>query len=1324
MTVSPARTFLLGPQERADRDYWRAQLAGVRDPGTLPTERKRSAVPMKAQRSLEFSVSGSTSDAVLALTDGSELLTLAVMASTVVACLRRYGATGDVVLGTPTIGAAEPQLLPIVVGPDQGVTFRDLLSYLRGRLADGYSHQNFPVDRALSDGDATSAAAPLFHVRVEIDGHADEVQPAGNDVTLRISLAPEGISGSVFYNHRLFEADSVIRFAGHLNTLLAAGLSAPGTPVEQLDILTRAERDQLETLTTPRAVSAQSPATVHGLVLEQAARTPDATAVIDGGTAVDYRTLVESARQVAVRLRAMGVVPGDVVGLHTQRSHEAIVGALGILLSGAAYLPMDPDLSSVRLLSMLAAAGSELVLSATPEAVLGEARVIGISGRSTVPVPVPDGGLVPVESAAYVMFTSGSTGAPKGIEMPHRALVNLLRWQHAQSSEVGSGGGTLIRTPLWFDVSFQEIFATLCFGGTAVIAAPGSERDPGSLLKLMSDHGVQRAFLPFVALQQLAVEFLRHKVDLPDLREIITAGEQLKISPTLVDFFRRQPHCVLRNQYGPTETHVVTSYTLQGQPTRWPTLPPIGRPIDGASVHIVDKALRPLPIGVTGELCVTGVPLANGYRGDEAMTAERFSEGKSELGDRLYLTGDLARWKSDGTIEYQGRGDRQLKIRGHRVEPGEVESALMSHHTVEQASVVGWTDGENRTHLAAYVVPTPAFRSEKDLREHLADMLPSYQIPRTITVLQSLPLTSTGKVDVASLPEPSQPALDRGGDFAPPRNEAEEILTAIWCRVLKIEQIGIFDHFLQLGGDSIVATQVVAAANDQGLKITIKDLFGHPTISELAAIVPAGPRHRVEREDDHRSAPFTPVQRWFSELALPSPDHWNIGVLVEAAERLDRELVAQTLAGLVARHEALGATLAAEGVNRPLAPTAAFRLDEVVAPGAEGGDLESFITDTAQRTHREIRVAEGPLVAAVIVRSGTSGRDRLLLVIHHLAVDGVSWRILLDEFQTTYLALAQQTPPQLPARTSSYQAWAHGLAEFASSKRAEDQLPYWSAVPAQQVRPLPSRSSGSGTESSSRRVDIDFSAEESELLLREVPTKYHAHIEEVLLAALFEGVRSWTGESSLLLEFEGHGREAILPDVDVTHTVGWFSTMFPVEIRLPEQGEVTATDILLAVKETIRAVPDKGIGYGVLRYLSPNAETRRALAEQPRPQLRFNYLGQFDAQFGATSMFELTEQSTGPMVDPRGERPALLYVQGHVVGSQLHFSIEYSEHCHEEAEMRSVMAGFKEYLLLLVQDRDQIGAGSLTPSDFPAANLGRAELDTLLGQINAHPESK
>jgi amino acid adenylation domain-containing protein/non-ribosomal peptide synthase protein (TIGR01720 family) len=1326
MTDTPAAIRQMGPRQRADLAYWQDRLSGPLAGGSLPTDRKRSSVPVLGRRTLSWTVPADVGGRIAGVAKGSPALTLATVAAGLAVCLHRYEGRPRVSFGTPTRDTEPAQVLPVIVDLEPSSTFRALLSSVRTTIAEAYEHAGVTMAHVAETLPREAVEAPLFTVGITVTGHSDEVPATGDDLSLALRLEAEAIHVDLAYNHRLFDVATVERFLGHLATVLATGLENLDAPLDTVDLVGEVERAELVGAALGPAAEADQ-ATVHGLFAEQAARTPDATALLGDGTSVTYGDLLSRARQIAALLRRRGVRRGDVVGVCAGRSADAVVWLLGVLEADAAYLPMDPTSPDERLAATAASAGVVVVLAAQDGAqarfgsgvvVVSPGEVAEADGLSADhdPTRVGDAG-----TPAYVMVTSGSTGLPKAIEMPHRALVNLLRWQHRQSVEVSDGPvRTLARTPLWFDVSFQEIFATLCFGGTLVVAEAGAERDPALVASMVDEYRVGRVFFPFVGLQQFVVECVRRGLRLPSLREVITSGEQLKRFPALVDFFRANPDCTLRNQYGPTETHVVTSFTLEGPPTRWPELPPIGTPIDGAAVHVLDESLRPVPVGVAGELCVGGNPLATGYRGDPELTAAQFVQG-GPLAVRLYRTGDLARRREDGAIEFLGRRDRQLKIRGHRIEPGEIESLLLRHHAVSAAVVVSRDDESGRTRLVAYVVPAESFGADVDFRDHLRGSLPQYAVPNVFSLLDALPTTATGKVDADALPEPVDYSADSAARFAGPRSELEQALITAWCRLLGVEQVGVSDHFLELGGDSIIATQAVAAANDLGLGITMKDFFAHPTIAEQAALAAGRVTSKADRGDDHRDAPLTPIQRWFVDLDFVSPDHYNFGVLVTTDERLDAGHVRRALEQLVARHEAL-ATVFAVGAqaSRDIAPADAVSVAEVAVPDA--ASLPAAVLAAAEAAHARIDRTAGPLVTATLLPTDGPDADRLLLVTHHLVIDGVSLRVLLEEFQTIYRSLVAGQDPVLPVRSSSYKEWATRLSAYAASEAARSELPYWSAVPARPVAALPV--GDGGLEREARRAEFTLNETATDILLRELPVKCRARIEEVLLTCLFEGLRAWTGHRSLLVSFEGHGRESVLPELDLTRTVGWFSTMYPVEFAVGTDGDTDADiderDVLAVVKDVMRAVPNRGIGYGVLRHLSPSPEVRSALAGASRPQVAFNYLGRFDAQVDSSSIFGPALEPIGPLVAPDNHRPWPLYFQGHVVGGRAHFFLEHASTEVDTAVIAAVMERFGTLLRSFIERRDSEDLIEARRDGFADAGLTGDEVAALLRDIAAN----
>ncbi|HEX8184174.1 MAG TPA: condensation domain-containing protein, partial [Blastocatellia bacterium] len=530
-------------------------------------------------------------------------------------------------------------------------------------------------------------------------------------------------------------------------------------------------------------------------------------------------------------------------------------------------------------------------------------------------------------------------------------------------------------------------------------------------------------------------------------------GEQLQVTPSVVELFRRLPDCSLVNQYGPTEAHVVSAFTLEGPPSRWPTLPPIGRPIANARIYLLDPNLDPVPPGVAGELYLGGVSLARCYLNRPEMSAEKFVPHPfdSEGGSRLYKTGDLGRYLPDGQIEYLGRLDHQVKIRGFRVEIGEIEVALSGHLAISECAVIVREDVPGDKRLVAYSVTSHEQPpSAGDLRGFLKGRLPEYMVPSAFVFLDSLPLTRTGKVDRLALPASNVTLPEAGAASVQPRTPVEELLAQIWVEVLGVKNIGIYDNFFELGGDSILTIQVVARANRAGLRLVPKQLFEHQTIAGLAAV--AGTTISVQAEQSAVSGPvpLTPIQHWFFDQNIPNPDHFNMGYLFEwrADEAPVPSLVEQTLRILLSHHDALRLRFVYGdgGWNQANAPVeeAAFFSHHDLSAYSHAHQMRT-IEKTGTTLQSSLSLTDGPLVRAALFDLGKERAHRLLIIIHHAAVDGVSWRILVEDFQNVYHRLQKGEAASLPPKTTSFQQWAERLNEHAQSGTITQEATYWLA---------------------------------------------------------------------------------------------------------------------------------------------------------------------------------------------------------------------------------------------------------------------------------------
>jgi amino acid adenylation domain-containing protein len=744
-------------------------------------------------------------------------------------------------------------------------TFRQLLGRVRATTLDAYAHQDLPFERVVDElqPERDLSRNPLCQVvfalqnaplgTLELPGLTFSTQPF-ESTTTRFDLechlweVEAGLQGVLIYSTDLFAPETIRRLLAHYQALLHAVVADPDRPLASYQLLSTAERAQLLDEWNETRTEYPPDTALHERFEQQAAERPDSVALVFADDALTYGELNERANQLAHYLRRLGVGPETVVGLCVERSFEMIVGLLGILKAGGAYLPLDPAYPRERLSFMVTDAGARLLL--TERALRAQfaddvPHIVCLEewreqmAREAVTNPARANLL---DHLVYITYTSGSTGQPKGVAMTHRPLVNIIDYQLRRSG-AQARPRTLQFASLSFDASVQEIFSALSAGATLVLISEDEKRDVHAWLGVVVRERVARLFVPFVALQQLAEEATADERLLPvSLREIITAGEQLKITRDIRSFFNRLEACRLDNQYGPSEAHVITAALLAGDPASWPELPPIGRPVDHAQLYLLDEQMQPVPIGVTGQLYVGGVPLARGYVGQPAQTAARFVPHPfaRQPGARLYRTGDLARYRPDGQIEFLGRADSQVKVRGYRIEPGEIEAVLAGHTALSAAVVVVRTNETGQKRLVAYVVAAPGQPppTVSELRQFLLEKMPDYMVPSFFVMLAELPLTVNGKVDYRALPAPDTARLELATDYAAPRTSTEETLAHIWAKVLGLERVGMDDDFFALGGDSLLATQLVSRVRQAfQIELPLRELFRQRTVAQLARLV-------------------------------------------------------------------------------------------------------------------------------------------------------------------------------------------------------------------------------------------------------------------------------------------------------------------------------------------------------------------------------------------------------------------------------------------------------------------------------------------------------
>jgi amino acid adenylation domain-containing protein/non-ribosomal peptide synthase protein (TIGR01720 family) len=1232
---------------------------------------------------------------------------------------------------------------------DENSKFFEILKQLDKTITDVYQWQESFSWEDIANGDGNNQEISFFPFAFDFTSQpnkylTDEVsfsiykQYACIDrfkVKLSCLHWDDSLTAEFHYDANLFNKEDIERLASEFQTLLISAINNPTNNIAQLEILSPNERQQLLVEFNNTQTKYSKHQCIHQLFEQQVTRTPEHPAVVfvDAQSAASrrvdqqltYAQLNARANQVAHYLQTLGVGSETIVALCVERSLEMIVGFLGILKAGGAYLALDPLLPTERLAFMLQDANSSIVLT--------EHDLAGLFSQQEVPIVCldtewnaiaqqPDDNplLQPTpENLVYVVYTSGSTGQPKGVAVEHRQLLNYL---HSILEKLNLPANASFATVSTFaaDLGNTAIFPALCTGGCLHVISQERATSPEALADYCEIHPID--CLKIVPSHLNALLSASHPEKILPAECLILGGEAL--SWNLIKKLQQYTaNCQILNHYGPSEATVgVLTFMLKDETIGDKSdIVPLGRPLANTQVYILDNHLQPVPIGVRGELYIGGENLARGYLKHPELTSERFIPNpfSDEFGSRLYKTGDSARYLPDGNIEFLGRIDHQVKIRGFRIELAEIESVLRQHPAIRESVVLAREDESGNRYLIAYFVRNQQSEfSVSDFQNFLKKKLPDYMVPSAFVQLKALPLTPNGKVNRQALPAPEN-VNPLAGRFVAPRNSIEETIALIWSGVLKLERVGVYDNFFELGGDSIISIQIIARLNQAGLQLTPKQLFENPTVAGLAGIAP-----RVstiaEQEAVTGSFSLTPIQHWFFEQKLCHPHHWNQAVLLEVSPEIVPALLEQALQHLQEHHDALRLRFIPiesswQQVNADLDEVAKVPILCIDLSALPATQQETTFEATATELQASLNLVEGLLMRVALFNLGDNQSKRLLFVIHHLVVDGVSWRILLEDLQQVYQQLSQGEPIELPPKTTSFKQWSEFLQEYAQSVQLQQD--YWLQASRQSISRLRvDYSGGANTMALARSVLVSLSIEETRALLQDVPGAYHTQINDVLLTALVQTLAEWTASCSLLVDLEGHGREAITDDINLSRTVGWFTTIFPVLLTL--EGISQPGEALKAIKEQLHSVPNRGIGYGVLRYLSEDSSVTMQLQNLPQAEVRFNYLGQFDQLLSQSPLFKLVKQTVGVSRSLQDNRRYLLDINGFVLEGQLQLEWTYSEQIHQRTTIEQLAKGFIQALRSLIAHCQSPEAGGYTPSDFPKANLSQKDLDQLLARIN------
>ncbi|MGA5222922.1 amino acid adenylation domain-containing protein [Streptomyces koyangensis] len=1331
--------------------WWREQLKGIA-PLELPTDRPRPAVRDSAGAVRRFTVPAATTAGLRALARQRGASLFMALTAAVKAVLARWSGQRDIALGTSAAARGHKDLEQVVgflvntvvlrtdVAPE--LAFGELLDRVKDTVLDAFAHEDVPFDKLVEalQPERDTSRTPLVQAMVALqDTPADTLALPGAavspyplerdaslfDLTFEFTERDGVLHGLVEYDTDLFDADTVDRLSGHLCVLLDGAVADPARPVAALPLLTEAERRRLAVEWNATELPSRDDALVHERLAAQAARTPDAVALIADDATLTHRELDERANRLAHHLTGLGAGPGSLVGLSLGRGSAMAVGLLGILRAGAAYVPLDPGFPGDRLAYMLADSGARIVVgdSAARASLPVEAgvRFVDLAAEAEVigrlPATAPPTTVAP-HDLAYVIYTSGSTGNPKGVAVEHRNVRHILTAWDERYGLTELKPRFLSVSSLSVDLFFADLIRSVPFGGALVIASKDVTTDPAALLDLIARTGATGLEIVPSLLNAVLQEVERRGEDFPALRLVSVGSEGWRVEDCRNLLRRITPGCVVVNAYGGTEATVDSTVFVPTEESLGATVyVPIGRPLPNTRVYVLDAARNLVPQGVPGEIWIGGEGIARGYHGRPELTAERFTDSPFAGGDRLYHTGDRARWLASGDLEFLGRADDQVKIRGFRIELGEVESALLTHPGVRDAVVLAWQEESGRRRLVAYVVPEDGGSGPRgaDLRAHLSGHLPDYMVPAVFVTLDHLPLTPSGKVDRRSLPEPEVDADRLGTGYTAPRDATEETLAAIWAEVLGVSRVGVHDNFFDLGGDSILSIQVVSRARQAGLRLTSRLLFLHQSVAALAAV--AAPAEELSAAPEavvSGRVPLTPIQRWFLDEHTVDPDHYAMSVHLRLAPGTDAALLERALDAVVAHHDALRLRYVRQDGDwvQEYGERPAGLLTVRDLTGSP--DPEQELDAAALQAQRALDLSTGTLVKGVFLRGAGASWPRLFLTVHHIVMDGVSWRVLLEDLATAYAQLAEGRQADLGARTSSYQQWAEHLTAHVRDGGLDSEVEHWRSVDARHAPALPADDpAGRNVTAAERTVEVRLDRAETDALLHRVPSVYRTQINDVLVAALGRALTAWTGSKRLVIGLEGHGREELFDDLDLSRTVGWYTTHFPVALTLPDAAGWGET--VKSVKEQLRDVPGRGLGYDALRFLSAPGTPGHALRTDPLPPVSFNYLGQWDGTTTEDGLIRDRLPALGQDHAPDEPRPYLLDVVGMVEDGTLGFTWIFSGEVFDRATVERVAAEHLAALRALLAHCQDPSSGGATPSDFPLARLDQAAVDRIAG---------
>lgn len=1317
------------------RSWWLTHLAGELASLQLPTDRPRPAVQTFNGATEHFYFDATLTEALRQYAQQRQMSLFTLLLALVRVLLFRYTGQSDFVLGTPIAGRTHPDLenqvglyvntLALRDVVDKSETFTQIVERAKQTLNEAFEHQNYPFDRLLQDLNLAQDMSrnPLFDVMVMLQNVATaelalqglEIKPHGNDrdwdssrfdLMFHFTEENNGIVLDLNYNIDLFDRARIQRTFGHLNALATAAVdpSKQNVPITQLALLSEAEREQILLGFNVREYPLDANATIASLFARQVNRHPTQIALRLQEKTLTYAELDQQAGHLAQVLRARYQCQDeDRIAVSLDRGFNSIIAMLACVKSGLVYVPVDPEYPAERIRYLLQNSASRLLLSESsviPGLSVDDAQVLDVDVLLNAQLDAQaEAVVIHPQQLAFVIHTSGSTGEPKGVMLDHAGFVNMILDQ-IRHFDMQPGDNMLQFASSSFDASLYESFIALLSGATLTLIDRATIEDTHAFTNYLQQQGVTTAVLPPVYLRAL------NQQPLPGLRNLMTIGEPAVVED--VRYYAGNKNYF--NGYGPSEGGICAAVYKASPEGDYASGVPIGQPTANTHMYVLDEDMQLLPAGYVGELCISGISLSHGYLNQTELTEQKFIADPFIAGARMYRTGDLGYWNQDGQLMFIGRKDNQVKLAGHRIEPSEIAYQLRQHASVKDAVVLLL---EQQKMLQAYVVLDAAEPSVEaaQLQHFLQQKLPGWMVPAHIHLLDAIPLTVNGKVDKKTL-QAIRPAQTESAMHAP-QTEQEKLLAEAWRQVLQTDAIGLNEDYFALGGDSIKAIQISAYVREQGYELKVQSLFQYPVLAQAALEMKPLVR-QISQDEIIGATPLLPIQHWFFSLQNPEPHHFNQAVLLQSKQRIKPDVLRETAAALLLHHDALRSVYVTTdaGIQQTIKSMAeieaAFSHTDLTA---EADPLAAYQRN-ANQLNAAFNLAQGPLFKLALFN--LPDEDRVLLCAHHLVVDGVSWRILLEDFANAYHQADAGKAITLASKTDSYQYFATQLADYAKSGAMQTQLAYWQQIENMQIQPVPQdMACPTQNRADAGQCSVELTAEDTERLLIQAHQAYNTRIDDLLLVALAITLQQRYGILNSRIDLEKHGRETEFAELDLSRTLGWFTAMHPFALNLLAEASNDPGKAIKSIKEAIRQIPQQGIGYGALKYL-----TRELDASPQTNQIGFNYLGQFD-NTASDQNWRMNWDEVGEVVSEQMPQPHELDFLSMVDQGVLKISLSYHSKRYSAEHAQALLADYVSALQMLIQHCCKQQNTEMTPSDLTFSDMSQDDLDAVLDELDA-----